>query len=341
MSHHGFRSAKILVLVSVALLTTTIARAQSNAFLPGKSIQLLIGAGSGGGYDQTGRMVARHMTKHLPGAPAIVPQNMPAGGGIGVANFIFSGAPRDGSSIGIVPREIATAPYMGNSAAKFEPAKFSWVGTPTSETNTCLARGDSQIRSYTDLYDKTLIVGDAGAGNGIHMYPTALNHLFGMKFKLVPGYTTSAEIFLAIERGEVDGVCVSFDSVLERYADWLASGKIRVLLQGGAARSPLLPDVPYVMDLARNEGERQMLKFLYAGQGIGRPFAAPPELPADRLDILRRAFDATMTDPEFLEEAKRTKLRLEPSSGEKLAALIEDLAKTPESVRAQVREFLN
>ena len=310
------------------------------ALPPGKNIQLLIGAGSGGGYDLTARMIARFMPKHLPGAPTIVPQNMPAGGGIALANHLWSAAARDGTVIGTVPREIATAPFMGNSAARYEPAKLSWIGTPTSETNTCLTRADTAIRDYKDLYEKTLIVGDAGAGNGIHMYPIALNNIFGMKFRLVPGYSTSAEIFLAIERGEVDGICVSYDSVLERYSEWLSSGKIRILLQGGAAKNPLLPDTPFVMDLARDDDERQLLKFLYAGQGIGRPYAAPPGLPEASLATLRRAFDATMADPDFIAEAKRAKLRLDPMPGEKLAALVADLAATPPAVRDRVRGFL-
>ncbi len=335
-----FRFAKGLALAFLALAGVDGARAQSGNFPNGKAIQLLVGAGTGGGYDLTARMVARHLPKYLPGAPAVVVQNMPAGGGIALANHLWSAAPRDGSVIGTVPREIATAPFMGNSAARYEPAKMSWLGTPTSETNTCLARGDSEVRDYRDLYEKTLIVGDAGAGNGIHMYPVALNNIFGMKFKLVPGYSTSAEIFLAIERGEVDGLCVSFDSVLERYADWLATGKIRVLLQGGAAKNPLLPDTPFVMDLARDDGERELLKFLYAGQGIGRPFAAPPGLPGDRLALLRGAFDATMKDPEFVAEAKRAKLRLDPLPGDKLAALVDDLGKTSQAVRDRVRGFL-
>ena len=316
------------------------AKAQGKTTVPFKTIQLLIGAGGGGGYDQTARMVARHMSKHLPGAPVIVPQNMPAGGGLGVANFLYSGAPRDGSTIGVVPREVATSPFMGNSAARYEPTKLSWLGTPTSETNTCLTRAGTDIHSYKDLYEKTLIVGDAGAGNGIHMYPLALGHIFGMKFKLVPGYTTSAEIFLAMERGEVDGLCVSFDSVLERYAEWLSSGKIRVLLQGGATRNPLLPDVPFVMDLARNEEERQLLKFLYVGQGLGRPFTAPPGLPADKLLVLRNAFEATMGDAEFIAEARRAKLRLDPQRGEKIAAFVEELGNTPQAIRDRVRKFL-
>jgi tripartite-type tricarboxylate transporter receptor subunit TctC len=266
---------------------------------------------------------------------------MPAGGGIGLANHLYSAAPRDGTVIGTVPREIATAPYMGASAARFDPTKFGWIGTPTTETNACLTHARTQIRTYKDLYEKELIVGDAGAGNGIHVYPTALKALFGLKFKLVPGYSTSAEIFLALERGEVDGVCVSYDSVLERYADWIADGRLRVLLQGGAAPNPLLPDVPFAPDLARDEGERRVLKFLYSGQGIGRPYAAPPGVPEERLAALREAFDSTMKDPDFVAEAKRAKLRLDPIGGRKLAELVEELAKTPEDTRELARKFLD
>ena len=336
----GLRGGLIAGLAGACFAAVAGAALAQGALPPGKNIQVLIGAGSGGGYDLTARVISRFMPKHLPGAPAMVPQNMPAGGGIALANHLWSAAARDGTVIGTVPREIATAPFMGNSAARYEPAKLSWIGTPTTETNTCLTRSDTDIRTYKDLYDKTLIVGDAGAGNGIHMYPLALNNIFGMKFRLVPGYSTSAEIFLAIERREVDGICVSFDSVLERYSEWLSSGKIRILLQGGAAKNPLLPDTPFVMDLARDDDERRLLKFLYAGQGIGRPYAAPPGIPDATLATLRAAFDATMKDPEFVAEAKRAKIRLDPMSGDRLAALVADLAATPQAVRDKVRTFL-
>ena len=338
MTGHAWRAAALMLIALGALGPGAGARAQP--FWQGKNVQLLIGAGSGGGYDISARMIARHLPKHLPGAPAVVPQNMPSGGGIGLGNFLYAGAPSDGTSLGVLPREIATAPLMGNSAAKFDPVKFAWIGTPTAETNTCLARGDSPVRTHRDLFDKELIVGDAGPGNGIHIYPKALRALFGMKFRQVAGYTTSAEIFLALERGEVDGICVSFDSVIERYSDWLQSGKIRILLQGGAMKNPALPDVPFVMDLARNEEERQALNFLYAGLAIGRPVAAPPATPADRVKALRDAFDATMKDPEFIADAQKSRVRLDPTGGAALAALVEGLASTPQAVRDKVANIL-
>ena len=330
--------------VTTCLATSMIssgAMAQNANFFAGKSINFIIGAGVGGGYDLWGRTVARHMGKHIPGNPTFVPQNMPAGGGIGASNHLYSVAPRDGTTFGIVTREAPLAPIMGSAGARFDSTKMAWLGTPTTESNVCISRSSTNIKTYKDLFDKTLIVGDTGSGTGTHLFPLALNGLFGMKFKLITGFPSSADVFLAIERNEVDGICESIDSVNDKRPDWLPSGKMRILLQGGAEPNPDLKDVPFIMELAHNDQEKAVLRFLYAGQGIGRPFAAPPELPPDRLAMLRDAFDATMKDPDFLAEARKVHLRAEPVSGVKLQALIEELSHTPAEIRDQVGKYVN
>ena len=246
------------------------AAAQGAPNYAGKSLQFVIAAGVGGGYDQWGRTIARHMGRYLPGNPTLVPQNMPAGGGIAASNHLFTTAPRDGTSFGIITRDSPLAPMMGNTAAKFDPVKLNWLGTPTTEFNVCVARTAAGFSSHKDLYEKTLIVGDTGAGTGTHIYPLALNGLFGMKFKLITGFPSSADVFLAIERGEVDGICESLDSFREKRPDWVSSGKMKILLQGGAAPNPDLKDAAFVMDLAKTAEEKAAVNFLYAGQGIGR-----------------------------------------------------------------------
>ncbi len=315
--------------------------AQSSGYYAGKSVTFVIGAGVGGGYDLWGRTVARHINKYLPGNPVMVPQNMPAGGGIGASNYMYSVAPRDGTAFGISTRESPLAPIIGSSGARYDSTKMSYLGTPTTESNVCIARATLGFKSYKDLYDKTLIVGDTGAGTGTHIFPAALNGLFGMKFKLITGFPSSADVFLAIERNEVDGICESYDSVNDKRPDWLPSGKMQVLLQGGAEPNPHLKDVPFIMELARNEQDKEKLRFLYAGQGIGRPFIAPPDLPPERLQVLRDAFDSTMKDPEFLAEAKKVKLHVEPVSGKDLQSLISELAKTPANIREEIGKYVN
>jgi tripartite-type tricarboxylate transporter receptor subunit TctC len=314
------------------LLTTPVAAQPGGDTFAAKSVAMIIGFGPGGGYDLWGRTVGRHIGRHLPGAPSVIPQNMPGAGSYAAASYIFNIAPKDGSVLGIIARDAALGPLSGATGARFDPTRLSWIGTPTKETNVCVAYHTSQVKSVLDLYDKQLIVGDTGPGTGTRSYPKALNELLGMKFKLVGGFPASSDVFLAMERGEVEGICESLDSIKIRRPDWIPTRKISILFQGGAEPNPELDGVPFVLDLALTGEQRQALEFLYAGQGIGRPFVAPPDLPPDRLKMLRDAFKATMTDPAFVAEAQKSKLDLEPEDGEHLAVLIAKIYATPKPI---------
>ena len=317
---------------SLLLLTTQVAAQPGGDTFAAKSVAMIIGFGPGGGYDLWGRTVGRHIGRHLPGAPTVIPQNMPGAGSYAAASYIFNIAPKDGSVLGIIARDAALGPLSGATGARFDPTRLSWIGTPTKETNVCVAYHTSQVKSVLDLYDKQLIVGDTGPGTGTRSYPKALNELLGMKFKLVGGFPASSDVFLAMERGEVEGICESLDSIKIRRPDWIPTRKISILFQGGAEPNPELDGVPFVLDLALTGEQRQALEFLYAGQGIGRPFVAPPDLPPDRLKMLRDAFKATMTDPAFVAEAQKSKLDLEPEDGEHLAVLIAKIYATPKPI---------
>ena len=317
---------------SLLLLTTPVAGQLGGDTFAGKSVAMIIGFGPGGGYDLWGRTVGRHIGRHLPGAPTVIPQNMPGAGSYAAASYIFNIAPKDGSVLGIIARDAALGPLSGATGARFDPTRLSWIGTPTKETNVCVAYHTSQVKSVLDLYDKQLIVGDTGPGTGTRSYPKALNELLGMKFKLVGGFPASSDVFLAMERGEVEGICESLDSIKIRRPDWIPTRKISILFQGGAEPNPELDGVPFVLDLALTGEQRQAIEFLYAGQGIGRPFVAPPDLPPDRLKMLRDAFKATMTDPAFVAEAQKSKLDLEPEDGEHLAVLIAKIYATPKPI---------
>jgi tripartite-type tricarboxylate transporter receptor subunit TctC len=301
---------------------------------------MIIGFGAGGGYDLWGRTVGRHIGRHLPGAPTVIPQNMPGAGSYAAASYIFNIAPKDGTVLGIIARDAALGPLSGATGARFDPTRLSWIGTPTKETNVCIAYHTSQVKSVLDLYDKQLIVGDTGPGTGTRSYPKALNELLGMKFKLVGGFPASSDVFLAMERGEVEGICESLDSIKIRRPDWIPTKKISILFQGGAEPNPELDGVPFVLDLALTGEQRQAIEFLYAGQGIGRPFVAPPDLPADRLKMLRDAFNATMTDPAFVAEAQKSKLDLEPEDGEHLAVLIAKIYATPKPIVDKITSLI-
>jgi tripartite-type tricarboxylate transporter receptor subunit TctC len=294
-------SKQIVAPVVAALVAASVppAAAQGDT-LAGKTVQMIIGFGPGGGYDIWGRTVGRHLGRHLPGHPNVLPQNMPGAGSYVAASHIFNVAPKDGSVLGIIARDAALGPLAGAAGARFDPLKLSWIGTLTKETNVCIAYHAAAVKTARDLYDKQLILGDTGPGTGTRSYPKVLSELLGMKLKLVGGFRSSVDVFLAMERGEVEGICESYDSVKIRRPDWLAEKRIVILFQGGAAPHPELNDVPFVLDLPRAGEHRQAIELLYAGQGIGRPFVAPPELPPERLKMLRDAFNATMKDPEFI-----------------------------------------
>src|SRR3989442_12914513 len=296
-------ATSIAIAGSLAIASSVLALVPATAqgpSLAGKNVTMLIGFGPGGGYDAWGGVLARHGGRHVPGTPNVVPQNMPGGGSFNAANHIYTVAPKDGTVLGIIARDAALGPLTGAPGARFDPLKISWIGTPTTETNVCIATDRAKVKTVKDLYEHELIIGNTGVGTGTYSYPKALNGLLGTKFKLISGFPSSTDVFLAMERGEVDGICESLDSVIGKRPDWIATQKVNVLFQGGAEPNPKLKNVPFVLDLARNAGEKQAIEFLYAGQGIGRPFVAPPNLPADRLKMLREAFNATMKDADFI-----------------------------------------
>ena len=330
-----------IALIAAAVLAAAPAGAQSAAEpFVGKNVTLIIGFGPGGGYDLWGRTVARHIGKHLPGKPAVIPQNMPGAGSYVAASHIYGAAPKDGSVFAIIARDAALGPLSNAPGARFDATKMSWLGSPTREHNVCIANATAKVKTANDLRDKELILGDTGPGTGTRSYPKVLNDLFGFKFKIVSGFRSSADVFLAMERGEVEGICESLDSVNQRKPEWIPNKTVNVLLQAGSESPPELKGVPNVMTLARNDQERQTLEYLYAGQDIGRPFVAPPDLPPERLKMLRDAFNATMKDPEFVAEVKRNKFDLEPEDGEHLAALIDKIYATPKTIIERVSNLI-
>jgi hypothetical protein len=319
-------------LALLLLLGTAAASAQPAAeSFAGKTVALIIGFGPGGGYDLWGRTVARHIGKHLPGKPSVVPQNMPGAGSFVAASHLYNAAPKDGTAFAIIARDAALGPLSGAPGARFDATKFSWLGS---------AFHTAAVKAAADLADKQLILGDTGPGTGTRSYPKVLSDLLGYKFKLVSGFRSSADVFLAMERGEVEGICESLDSVNQRKPDWIANKTVNVLLQAGDRPHPDLKGVPFVLDLARSAEERAVLDYLYAGQGIGRPFVAPPDLPPERLKMLRDAFDATMKDPDFVADAQRSKLDLEPEDGAHLAALIAKIYATPKPIIERVANLI-
>ena len=329
---HGPALAALMFACCAGLLVAGSASAQAPTSFAGKTVTMIIGFGAGGGYDTWGRLVAGHIGAHLPGKPSVVAQNLPGGGSYRAASFMYHQAPKDGTTMALIARDAALGPLTGEPGALFDATKFSWIGTPATETNICIAYHTAPVKNVHDLTQKELIVGDTGPGTGTHSYPKALNAILGFKFKLVGGYPSSADVFLAMERGEVQGICESLDSVMARRPDWISSGAVSVLFQGGARPNPELKGVPFVVDLATKPEDKQAIEFLYIGQGIGRPFIAPPGLAPATLKTLRDAFDATMKDPAFIAEATKRKYAIDPEDGGTLAALINKAYATPKPI---------
>jgi tripartite-type tricarboxylate transporter receptor subunit TctC len=329
-----------VALTCSALIIALPASAQTAKPFAPRNVQLIIGFGPGGNYDLWARTLARHLGAHLPGHPTVVPQYMPGAGSYAAAGHMANVARRDGSVIAMISRDAVLGPLTGTIGRLFDPRTLSWIGSPATETNVCIAYHTAQVRTAQDLFTRSLAMAATGAGTGTNTYPKVLGALLGMKFKIVGGYSSSAEAFLAMERGEVEGFCESLDSIRNRRPDWISGGTVRLLFQGGAAPHADLKDVPFIPDLARTGEERAIIEFLYAGQGIGRPFIAPPDLPPDRLKLLRDAFDATMTDPDFVAEATRSGLAVEPVSGAQLAALVDRIYATPQTIIDKVRAMM-
>ncbi len=322
------------------LCPVTAAVAQPAPDLAGRQVSVVIGFGTGSGYDTWGRIVARSIGKHLPGKPTVIAQNMPGAGSFVAINNIYSVAPKDGTVFAIVARDAALGPLSGAPGARFDSTKLTWIGTPTTETNVCLVYQTSKAHSFEDALKHEVILGDTGVGTGTYVYPKAINGLFGTKFRTITGFHASSDVFLAIERKEVEGICESLDSALARRPEWLKDGRLRFLFQGGASKNMTIPSVPFILDLAKTDEQRQALTFLYAGQGLGRPFIAPPGMAPERVKMLRDAFNATMKDPEFIADVKKSKLQLKPETGETLAALVAKIYATPKEVIERVTKLI-
>ena len=316
----------LVVAVSAFFAITLAAPVHSDAvsdFYEGRQVRLLIGYSAGGGYDTYARLLARHLAKHIPGNPTIVPQNMPGAGSLTLANFLYNVAPKDGSVIGTFARGMAMEPLLTGQGTRFDASEFSWIGSLNNEVSVCASWHTSDVRTMEDLETMELIVGGTGSGSDTDIFPTVIRNLLGANMTLISGYPGGNDVLLAMERGEVDGRCGwSWSTMLSRNADWLEEGKINILVQVALAKHPDLPDVPLVTEFAETEDELMAMELIFARQVMGRPYLAPPGIPADRHEALRRAFEATAQDPEFLADAERIQLELNPVNGEEIDALI-------------------
>src|SRR2546423_8958826 len=311
------------------------------AFYKGKQLRFVVGSAAGGGYDLFARIVARHIGNHIPGNPNVIVQNQPAAGGVVMTNQLFAQGPKDGTVIGIPINGIPTAPLL-QSGTQFDASKLIWLGSTNREAYVAFVWHTVPIASITELATKEVVVGATTPGTTMVDFPLLVNDVLGYKFRVVRGYQGTPQINLAIERGEVQGMGGhGWASVKAQTPHWIAEKKIKVLAQYGLTRYSELADVPTMLELAASEPDRQAMRMLLARTEYGRPYFLPPDVPAARVQALRRAFDATMTDPGFLAEAAKLQLDVSPMTGEEVQTLVGELAKTPPEIVTRVRAALD
>jgi tripartite-type tricarboxylate transporter receptor subunit TctC len=311
-------------------------------FYKGRTVTIIVGYSAGGGYDLYARAIGRHIGKHIPGQPTVVVQNMPGAGSVAAANYIYGVAAKDGTVFGTFSRGIPMEPLIGTANVRYEATKFTWIGSASNEVSVCALSPKSPVKSFDDALKTPFTVAGEASGSDPDTYAKLFANLFGAKLKLVTGYPGGNDMTLAVERGEVDGRCGwSWGSIKATRPDWITGDqKLSILLQLGVERSPELPDVPSAYEKAADQRQKEIVKLIVSRQIMARPFAAPPGIPEDRKQALRKAFDATMKDPEFLKEAKTMALEIEPVSGAEVDKLIAELYAAPKEVVEQARAVI-
>jgi tripartite-type tricarboxylate transporter receptor subunit TctC len=337
------RAFVLAAAVLAASASATLAQSAAD-FYKGKQVSLLIGTAPGGGYDAYARILARHMDRHIPGRPTFVPKNMPGASSLLLANHLYNVAPKDGLSFGALQRGLPLDPlYTGSdSKARFDATKFTWLGSMNTEIGVGIAAKESGITKFEDLKTKELIVGSQGGGvSDTELFPRVINEVLGTKMRIVTGYKGSADALLAMERLEVGGhFSGGWTGVRNTVQPWLDTGKAILFVELSVRKSSAFPDLPLIMDFAETEEQKQVLELVFAPQLWGRPFAAPPELPADRATLLKESFMATLKDPQFLEEAKKLQFDVDPISGDEMGAILRKAYASPEAAVAKVRRAI-
>jgi tripartite-type tricarboxylate transporter receptor subunit TctC len=309
-------------------------------FYKGHSLSMIIGFGVGGGYDLYGRLVSRYMGKYLPGKPTVVPENMAGAGSLRAVDYLYSVAPKDGSVVGTFSRTLPLAPLL--SGANFDSRKFTWLGSVAQDVIVCFTSRSSPIKTWQDLLTKPSSLGGEGAGAEPDIYARFVKNIFGAKVKLVSGYRGTNDIFLAVERGELDGVCgISWGTVVSVHPDYIRDGKINVIVQIGLRKSPDLLNVPTLADVAQSQEQQQIIKLIVTTLAMSRPFAAPPDIPADRKAALVAAFERSTQDPQFKAEAQRIKLDVDFVPAQAIDKLLATAYATPKALIAKTADAIS
>ena len=313
--------------------------AQADAPFAGKTIEIWIGSTAGGGYDVNARIVGRYLPDHIAGKPTIVPKNMPGSGTVRATNAVYHTAPKDGTVIGAPSRAVITMPLMNVESAKFEPAKMNWMGSVASEDGTCVTWNPNPIKTLADAQKNKVIIGTSGPGTSSYTYAQIMQNLFDAKFEIIRGYQDNTTARLAMERSEVEGTCGSMGGLKNIRAGWLRDKKVNFIVLLSTTRDPDVPDLSPVTDIATGE-QRDVLNVVLTPLAAGRPLFLPPDVPMDRVTIMRRAFDAVVKDPRFLEEARKLDIEVSPMAGEQIQKMVSDIYRLPPAVVDKAKAYL-
>jgi tripartite-type tricarboxylate transporter receptor subunit TctC len=320
------------------VLAPTAAHSQSvEEFYRGKTISMIIGYPTAGANDSYARTVARHIGKHIPGQPRVIARNMPGSGSLIAANHVFNIAPKDGTVISLLAATIPLEEALGASGVKFKSAEFNWIGRMSSSINVTIMNATSPVKTIKDAFETEAILAATGRSATPSVYPSVLNNVVGTRFKIVMGYEGSIACMLAMERGEAEGHSTSWDGVKSARGDWLRDKKVNIIVQYGLKRHPELADVPTSVELGRTPEETQILRMVANATEVGKMVLTTPGAPADRVVALRRAFDATIKDPEYVAEMNQQKLEITPLSGEEMQKLVVEVGTVSPEIIEKVK----
>jgi tripartite-type tricarboxylate transporter receptor subunit TctC len=329
---------RAVLAVTAAMLVASLAHAQTaEPAFARKTITIYVGYTAGGSYDLYARLIARHLGKHIPGSPIVVAQNMPGAGSMKAANYVYQVAPKDGTALGVMVESAALEQALGNSAAQYDAAKFTYVGRVATSNNVFMQWHGSKVQSVADSQSIESTLAGTGPGSIAETIPRLFNAIIGTKFRLVSGYPASTEGMLAMARGEVDGASSSWAAVFVTKQNLLKEKKIRIILQTQPERHPDLPDAPTITEYGNTPEDRQVTALYASGSGVGRSLIGPPDIPADRLKILRDAFNAMVKDPDFVADIKKVNVELDPLPGERVHELITRTLAVPATVRERAK----
>ncbi len=333
-------SKTIVGALALVVLSGLACAAGVEDFYKGRNVTLVIGYSVGGGYDAYARLLGRYFGKHIPGNPAIVPEQMTGAGSLRSANFIYSVAAKDGSVFGTFSRSMGISPLVDK--AEFDSRKFTWLGSVTDDNTICVTWNTSPIKNWDDFLTKPSKFGGEGAGADPDIWTLLYKNVFGAKAQLVSGYPGTNDTVLAMERGEIDGLCgISWSTIKSRHPEWLTSHSVNIIVQAALKKEPEIASVPLATELTKTPEQTQIIKLLLVSQAMARPFAAPPDIPADRKAALLAAFDATMKDADFLAEAQKLSFDVRPVSATAIDAMLAEVYQTPKDVIARATKAIS